>query len=148
MRAVRTTIEIRQGVEVEVLFTPRLYSFKGREGIDFTADKADAGSVFALYADIIYCAALNLWTLQGNAEDDFAYHRADFHEFSMADPKAFGKAVNFALEALTGKGLKDFATEGDKVAETGENTPTEVKKKKHSLWTMLRLKLSWWGGAE
>jgi hypothetical protein len=142
MRAVRTTIEIRQGVEVELLFTPRLYSFKGKEGIDFSADKTDAGAVFALYADIIYCAALNLWTLRGNAEDDFPHHRADFHEFSMADPKAFGKAVNFALEALTGKGLKDFAEEGEKVAETGGNAPNEVKKKKPSLWTMLRLRRS------
>jgi hypothetical protein len=145
MRQVRTTIEIRQGVEVELLFTPRLYSFKGKEGIDFSADKTDAGEVFALYADIIYCAALNLWTLQGNAEDKFPHHRADFHEFSMADPKAFGKVVNFALEALTGKGLKDFAAEAEKVSETGEkpqNTREEVKKKKHSLWTMLRLKRS------
>lgn len=135
-------VEIKQGVEVEVLFTPRLYSFKGKEGIDFSADKTDAGAVFALYADIIYCAALNLWTLQGNAEEDFPYHRADFHEFSMANPKAFGKAVNFALEALTGKGLKDFAAEGEKMAEKGENQPKEVKKKKHSLWTMLRLRRS------
>lgn len=142
MRAVRTTIEIRQGVKVEVLFTPRLYSFKGKEGVDFTADKSDAGSVFALYADIIYCSALNLWTLQGNDADEFPHHRADFHEFSMADPKAFGKVVNFALEALTGKGLKDFASEGEKVAETGENAPTEVKKKKPSLWTILRLRRS------
>jgi hypothetical protein len=60
----------------------------------------------------------------------------------MADPKAFGKAVNFALEALTGKGLKDFATEGEKTAETGENQPEEVKKKKPSLWTILRLRRS------
>lgn len=127
---------------MEVLFTPRLYSFKGKEGIDFSADKTDAGAVFALYADIIYCAALNLWTLQGNAEEDFPYHRADFHEFSMANPTGFGKAVNFALEALTGKGLKDFAAEGEKVAEKGENQPKEVKKKKHSLWTMLRLRRS------
>lgn len=127
---------------MEVLFTPRLYSFKGKEGIDFSADKTDAGAVFALYADIIYCAALNLWTLQGNAEEDFPYHRADFHEFSMANPTKFGKAVNFALEALTGKGLKDFAAEGEKVAEKGENQPKEVKKKKHSLWTMLRLRRS------
>jgi hypothetical protein len=135
-------VEIKQGVEVEVLFTPRLYSFKGKEGIDFSADKTDAGAVFALYADIIYCAALNLWTLQGNAEENFPYHRADFHEFSMANPTEFGKAVNFALEALTGKGLKDFAAEGEKVAEKGENQPKEVKKKKHSLWTMLRLRRS------
>lgn len=144
MRQVRTTIEIRQGVKVEVLFTPRLYSFKGREGIDFTADKSDAGEIFALYADIIYCAALNLWTLQGKDVEEFPYHRADFHEFSMADPKAFGKVVNFALEALTGKGLKDFAAEAEKVAETGEKPQNtrEEKKKKHSLWTMLRLKRS------
>lgn len=127
---------------MEVLFTPRLYSFKGKEGIDFSADKTDAGAVFALYADIIYCAALNLWTLQGNAEGDFPYHRADFHEFSMANPNGFGKAVNFALEALTGKGLKDFTEEGEKVAEKGENQPNEEKKKKPSLWTMLRLRRS------
>jgi hypothetical protein len=63
----------------------------------------------------------------------------------MANPTEFGKAVNFAPEALTGKGLKDFAAEAEKVAETGDNQPKtteEVKKKKHSLWTILRLKRS------
>ena len=129
MRLVRTEIEIKEGVKVGVLFTPRLYAFKGKSGVDFQADASDHAQVFALYADVMYCAALNLWTLEGNMEDDFPYSRADFHEFSTVNPQGFGKAVNFALEALTGKGLKEIASESKEAAETAANVEKEVKKR-------------------
>lgn len=140
MRQVRKYIEIKDGVNVGMLFTPRLYSFKGVQGVDFTAKPDDTAALFALYADIMFCAALNLWTLDGNDIDETPFSRADFHEFSAASPKEFGKAVDFALQALTGKGLKDYASTEDKASETAENGQTEVKKKS-SRWITRLLRL-------
>lgn len=135
MRQVRTSIEIKKGVEVGMLFTPRLYSFVGMQGVTMKADTTDLMQVYSLYADIMYCAALNLWTLEGNDIEKAAFSRADFHEFSATNPQDFGKALNFALEALSGKSLKDFIADGKKAAETGEKS---LKKKSSSrLTTML-----------
>ena len=134
MRQVRTSIEVR-GVEVGMLFTPRLYSFVGIQGVTMKADTSDLMQVYSLYADIMFCAALNLWTLEGNDLDKAPFTRADFHEFSAVNPQEFGKVLNFALEALSGKSLKDFIAEGKKASETGGKS---LKKKSSSrLITML-----------
>lgn len=111
MRQVRAEIEIRQGVKVGMLFTPRLYMFNGEQGVVLKADTTDMSEMLALYADLMFCAALNLWTLQGNNKGDAPFSRADFHEFSAANPREFGKVINIALEALTGKSLDALATE-------------------------------------
>ena len=116
MAAVRTTIELRQGVKVELLFTPRLYAFKGFQGVTLSGDTSDLMQVYALYADILYCAALNLWTLKGNDVDAAPFKRDEFHEFSAANPQAFGTAIDFALKALSGKSLRDFMAENQKAA--------------------------------
>ena len=129
MRQVRTEIEIKQGVKVGMLFTPRLYMFKGRSGIDFVADTDEVGAIYALYADIMYCAALNLWTLEGKNEEDAPFTRADFHEFMVVNPQAFGKALSFAFAAMTGKELKEFIAEQEKSQESPGNAQNEVKKK-------------------
>lgn len=128
MRKVRTEIEIKQGVKVGMLFTPRLYMFKGRSGIDFVAGE-DVGEMYALYADLMYCAALNLWTLEGKNEEDADFTRADFHEFMVVNPQAFGKALSFAFAAMTGKELKEFISEQEKVEKSPGNAQNEVKKK-------------------
>lgn len=128
MRQIRTEVEIRQGVKVGMLFTPRLYMFKGRSGVDFIADNNE-NAMLSLYADIMYCAALNLWTLEGKNEEDAPFTRADFHEWMIVDPQAFAKALSFAFSALTGKELKEFISEQGKAQESAENTENEVKKK-------------------
>jgi hypothetical protein len=126
-----------------MLFTPRLYCFKGEQGVDFLTDSTLNG-MYALYADILFCAALNLWTLEGKDKGDAPFTRADFHAFSAENPQAFGKAMNTALEALTGKSMKDFIKEAEKSAETGgkQSNPTEeeVKKKKSRGWITRLLK--------
>ena len=119
MRQVRTSAEIKRGVEVEMLFTPRLYAFNGTQGVTMKADTTDLMQVYALYADIMFCAALNLWTLVGKEMEKAPFNRADFHEFSAANPQEFAKVLNFALVALSGKSLKDFAAENEKQAKTG-----------------------------
>lgn len=137
MRQVKAYIEIRQGEKVGLLFTPRLYMFKGEQGVDFSTDSTLHG-MYSLYADIMYCAALNLWTLEGKDKEEAPFSRVDFHAFSVENPKAFGKAMNTALIALTGKSLDDFIKEGKKTQETGE----EVKKKKPRGWIMRLLRRS------
>ena len=125
----RTSIELRQGERVELLITPRLYSFKGLQGVTLCGDTTDLAQVYALYADILFCAYLNLWTLQGNEVESAAYTRADFHEFSATNPQAFGKAIDFALKALSGKSLSEYMAE-QKGAESEEKAANgEVKKK-------------------
>ena len=132
MVSVRTSIELRQGERVELLFTPRLYSFKGLQGVTLCGDTTDLAQVYALYADILFCAYLNLWTLQGNEVESAAYTRADFHEFSATNPQAFGKAIDFALKALSGKSLSEYLAEKkeaeneNKVANEGSE---QVKKR-------------------
>ena len=108
MVPVRTSIEIRRGERVEMLFTPRLYCFKGLQGVTLSGDTSELAQVFSLYADILFCAALNAWTLEGNDVEDAPFRRADFHEFSASNPQEFGKTINFALKALSGKSIKDF----------------------------------------
>ena len=101
--------------------------------------------MFSLYADILYCAALNAWTLEGNDVEDAPFKRADFHEFSAANPQAFGKAIDFALKALSGKSLKDFIGESKKAAENGNKAANEgeqLKKKSLFRWIMARLRHS------
>ena len=57
MRTVRASVELRQGEKVEMLFTPRLYSFKGHSGVTFEMNGNDLADLYAVYADIMYCAA-------------------------------------------------------------------------------------------
>lgn len=129
MIQVRTSIELRQGERVELLFTPRLYSFKGLQGVTLCGDTTDLAQVYALYADILFCAYLNLWTLQGNEVESAAYTRADFHEFSATNPQAFGKSIDFALKALSGKSLSEYMAEQKGAESEDKSANGEVKKK-------------------
>jgi len=116
MRTLRRTFEIKDGVKIETLFTPHLYSFKDQQGIDFTPRDDSVMASLELYADIIYCAALNAWVLDGHGTpEEFPHRRGDFHEWMAAEPAAFGAAVNFAVEALTGKTIKQLTEEQAKM---------------------------------
>lgn len=142
MRQVRTEIEIRQGVKVGMLFTPRLYMFNGEQGLTLKADTTNVIEMVGLYADLMYCAALNLWTLQGNNKEDAEFGRADFHEYASANPREFGKVVKMALEALTGKSIDAIIGKGGKVAENGAESAKNSKKKSLFSRLITRLKRS------
>lgn len=139
MIPVKAAIELKEGMTVNLLFTPRLYIFKGVQGVTFQGELSELPQVYALYSDILYAAALNYWTMDGEDHtiENAPFRRMDFHEFSSADPKAFGKAVNDALYALTGKGLKEHVA-AKAETEKGEG---EVKKKTGG-WIMRLLKRS------
>lgn len=141
MVPVKATIELKEGMTVRLLFTPRLYIFKGVQGVTFQGELSELPQVYALYSDLLFAAALNHWTLDGEGHtiENAPFRRMDFHEFSSADPKAFGKAVNDALYALTGKGLKEHAAEAEKTKEKAKN---EVKKKTTFGWITRLLRRS------
>lgn len=131
MRNLRYEIELKDGVKVKMLFTPHLYSFNGIGGVDFSKkDELNEREVLEMYADLMYYAALNSWVLDdsGNVED-FAYTRGDFHSWMFCEPKAFGKALSFALDALTGKKLRDIVNEQKQKQQS--KVPESGKKKIH-----------------
>ena len=122
MRTIKHKVTIN-GVETGMLFTPRLFEFK-TASMDFS-DAGSATKVAGMYADIIYCAALNYWTLIGREVKSFPHTRLDIHEWSAQDPTEFGKVMRIAIEAITNKSLEELA----KPDEVKKPTDAEVKKK-------------------
>lgn len=131
MIPVRKKIEIQEGVTVDLLFTPHLYSYKGTSGVSFDIQNDKSlREMEEVYADIFYCAGLNAWELDGHGTvEDFPFTRGDFHALMTADPEAFRKNVSFALRALTGKTLEEFSAEAKPATEEGD-----AGKKKRSGW--------------
>jgi len=126
-----------------MLFTPHLFSFKKETGLTFETEGGGTSEIFEIVADILYCAALNAWVLDGKGTfEEAPFTRGDFNEFMYANPKSFGKAASLALEALTGKSIKDFIKEGKNEPENAKNEPGESKKKLLLAWIGRRSKNS------
>lgn len=125
------------GVETNMLFTPRLFEFK-TPSMEFVTDSAN--KISSMYADVAYCAALNYWTLEDKEIDSFPLKRMDFHEWSVQDPAQFGKMMKVAVEALTNKSIDQI------LKEAQENKPKdegEAVKKKNSSSITQKLKHFW-----
>ena len=134
MRSLRRTIQLKEGVEASMLFTPHLFSFKDEKGLTLEAGTDSPLQIMEAYADVFYLAAINAWVLDGNGDpDSFPHTRGDFHEYMAANPRAFGKDVDFAVEALTGKKMRDLSSRQEKGPENAGNAP-ETGKKKASRW--------------
>lgn len=140
MRQLRRTVSLREGADVNLLFTPHLYSYKERTGVTLEYSGKDNLALLGVYADLMYLAALNAWELDGHGTvETFPHTRGDFHEWSAADPTAFADTMEFTVEALTGKPLKVYAEEKEKEPEDG--------KKKRSGWITRWWRRSSSGGA-
>jgi len=155
MRSLRRTVEISDGVNVNLLFTPHLFTFEGVQGASFERDtvegdeKKTSVAVFELYADIIFAAALNAWVLDGcGSIEDAPFKRGDFHAFMTAEPKSFGKTLNFAVEALTGKSVQSMLKDAVEAKQTAKDAKPdgsaaeEVKKKRFFGWITRKSKRS------
>ena len=141
MRTLRRKIQLKDGVEVETLFTPHLFSYKDEKGLSLETG-GDAVQVMETYADIYYLAAINAWELDGKgAVEDFPFTRGDFHEYAAINPKGFGKDVDFAVVALTGKTAKELVGQQEKSENSGTSEAPEGKKKVFR-WIGRRLKRS------
>lgn len=125
-------IEIREGVAVNILITPRLFIYKGREGVTLKADGESIPAVMALYADVLFCGALNWWELSGKDADDFEYKRIDFHAWATEHQEEFGRIVAKAIKLLSGKSLVELA-EAEK-----EKKDSKKKFRSGSITTALR----------
>lgn len=135
MRTLRRKIQLKDGVEVEVLFTPHLFSYKDEKGLALETDTASFNSVLEAYADIYYLAAINAWELDGKGTaDNFPHTRGDFHEYAAANPRTFAKDVDFAVQALTGKTAKELVVEKQKEEESAAQEEAPAGKKKAFAW--------------
>lgn len=132
-----TEIIMRKGEAVNLLITPRLFVYKGREGITLEADGDSIPAVMSLYADILYLAALNWWELEGNALDGFRHRRVDFHAWAAEHPEEFASLVRLAVRLLSGKSL------AEQVREQKERDGADVKKKSSCGWITTLWRRSW-----
>lgn len=142
MTQVLYQIEMKGGV-VELLATPALFDIARKRGMAIEADADNAAEVFSAYTKLIYLAAINAWDVRrydDAAMGDFPYKLMDFVEWSSSNAEEFVEVVNFVLFALTGKDLKDYATEQAKGSEneskTANQADEEVKKKSVLKWIM------------
>lgn len=121
MVPVRKTVEIAEGVRVDLLVTPHMAVYEAGAGIAPIPEDADAQQVAARYADLMYLAALNAWELDGHgAVEDFPHRRGDFHALMQSDREKFVEVMTFMVSALTGKTVKELETAG-KGAETSKD---------------------------
>ena len=134
MRNLRRNIQLKDGVEVATLFTPHLFSFKEDRGLSLEVKEDNPLEIMEAYADVYFLAAINAWVLDGKGDaDSFPYTRGDFHAYMTANPRVFGKAVDFAVEALTGKSVRDLSAEQVKVDSGAVSGAKEGKKKRWRL---------------
>lgn len=136
-------IRMKGGEQVELLATPSLFAIAKRKGLAIEANTADGADVLTAYTKLIYLAALNAWEVRRYDAPEMGecrYKLMDFVEWASGNADEFVKAINFVLSALTGKELKDYATEGAKPSENAEETANgsgegeDVKKKSASRW--------------
>lgn len=137
MVPVRKTVEISEGVRVDLLVTPHMSVYEAEAGTKPIGEDAAPLEVMTRYADLMYLAALNAWELDGHGTmEDCPWKRGDFHAFMQADRKGFAATVSFLVSALTGKTVRELeaAREAEKKAaeaatadDRGEEPP--VKKK-------------------
>lgn len=149
MRQILHTITMKGGAHVELLATPALFGIAKRRGMTIEADADNAAEVFSAYTKMIYLAALNAWEVRRFDNPDMGeceYRLMDFVEWASYDAEAFGKAIEFVLYALTGKELKEYATEQAKGSENESKSANqageEVKKKSASGWITRLLRRS------
>ena len=134
-------ITLKGGEQVELLATPALFDIAAKRGLAIEADSDNAAEVYTAYTKLIYLAAINAWEVRrydAPEMGEFPYRLMDFVEWATNEPGKFVDAMEFALVALTGKGLKDYANGEAKAPEKGQETPDkgeeEVKKKSASGW--------------
>lgn len=135
------TIKLRGGAQVELLATPALFDIARKKGMTIEADADNMAEVFSAYTKLVYIAAINAWEVRRYDDasmGDFPYRLMDFVEWSSGNAEEFVNVISFILSALTGKDLKEYATEKAKGSENEKETANtggeEVKKKSASGW--------------
>lgn len=136
-------ITLKGGAKVEILATPALFDIARKKGMTIEADASNTNEVFSAYTKLVYLGVLNAWDVRRYDDasmGDCPHRLMDVVEWASTNPDAFVKTINFILSALTGKDLKDYATEEAKDPETADKSANmegeneDVKKKSASGW--------------
>lgn len=111
----RHQIELRKGVEVDLLFTPSMYE-RGRErGIKVEIeDRTNPSQVAEAYVKLLYLGAINAWEARRfDSPDmgDFPHSYIDFLEWSADNPREFSDMIGEIFQCITGKSLKEAEKE-------------------------------------
>lgn len=114
MRA-RQQIELKEGVMVELLFTPSMYE-RGRErGVIITIeDKDNPIQVVEAYTKLLYLGAINAWeALRFDNLDmgDFPYGLIDFQLWTSENPRKFSRLIADIFQCITGKTMEQAQEE-------------------------------------
>lgn len=113
----RHQIELKDGVKVDMLFTPSMYA-RGRErGIRIEiADTGDLLQVTEAYTKLMYLGAINAWEamrFDDPGMGEFPHQYIDFVAWCGEHPREFRKIIGEIVECITGKSLSDFSKEND-----------------------------------
>lgn len=115
MMRCRHVIELKEGVEVELLFTPSMYAVARRRGLRIEVeDPSDSAAVMMAYTQLMYVAALNAHEVRLYDEPglgEFPYRLIDFVEWSASNQEEFMETMDIALQCVIGKGLKELKDE-------------------------------------
>ncbi len=110
----RTTIELKDGVKVELLFTPSMYAIARRRGMKIEADASDAAAVMKAYTELMYIAALNaheVMRFDDPSLGEFPHRLIDFVEWSAVRQEEFVSALDVAVQNILGKSLDELKQE-------------------------------------
>lgn len=114
MTSPRTSIELKEGVRVELLFTPSMYAVARRRGMRIEADASDPAAVMRAYTELMYLAALNaheVMRFDDPALGEFPYRLIDFVEWSALRQDEFTSALDVAVQNVLGKSLDELKRE-------------------------------------
>lgn len=122
------------GVEVDMLFTPHLYSLAPVFGITMPEGEGTSNlQAIDIFADILFLSCVNAWQLDGHGDpESFPLKRGDIHAWMTEQPTAAGKALRAAVLALSGKTLQEISDDEKRAKEEGvksEAPEGEGKKK-------------------
>lgn len=124
MMGCRHMVELKEGVKVELLFTPSMYAVARRRGLRIEiGDPSDSAAVMMAYTELMYVAALNAHEVKIYDDPglgEFPYRLIDFVEWSAVRQDEFTETLDVALRCIIGRGLKELEKE----------TPKESVKKK------------------
>lgn len=110
----RITIELKDGVRVELLFTPSMYAVARSRGMRIEADASDSAAVMRAYTQLMYLAALNaheVMRFDDPALGEFPYRLIDFVEWSAVRQEEFVSALDVAVQNVLGKSLDELKQE-------------------------------------
>jgi len=110
----RKIIELEQGVTAELLVTPALYGVASRRGMDLRPVSNEPADIISSYIRLVFCAAVNAWEVRAMDEPtigEFPYTFSQFNDWAWGNQPEFGRVMNFAYTALTGKTIREGAQE-------------------------------------